>query len=240
MIKIAVCDDEEKERSKTKEMCGAYRLGHPEYDIGISTFTSAQELLAHVDQREVFDVMLLDIYMPDMTGMELARIIRNYGEECQIVFLTTSLAHAVEAFSLHAAHYLVKPFTKEQFEDAITKAVKAVEKNKKSQITLKTKDGIQIVRYSDFIYSETKGHLQEIQLDHNRLQVRISCSELYELLLQDNRFFKCGSTYIINLSKIKEITSRSISFENGRQIPMQRRQYRELLTRYTEFSLKGC
>jgi DNA-binding LytR/AlgR family response regulator len=238
MMKIAICDDEVKELNKTKAMCEKYISLHSELNVRINSFTSPEELL-HITQQEQFDILLLDIYMPAMTGTELARTLREKNIECQIVFLTTSLSHAVEAFSLHAAHYLVKPYTADQFEDALSKAVSAVERRKKFQIKLKTTDGVQKINLSDILYSETEGHVQRIHLTDRCLQVRITCCDLFEMLSNDHCFFKCGSSYILNLGKIEEVSARSILFENGEQIPMQRRQYKELLDRYTGYSLEG-
>jgi len=71
------------------------------------------------------------------------------------------------------------------------------------------------------------------------VQVRMKSIELFELLSLDQRFYKCGSTYIINMSKIEEITKSDIKLDNGGCIPMQRRQYKELLDRYTGYCLEG-
>lgn len=240
MLKIAICDDDAKELNKTKEMCTSYKESHPEYDLRIVTFSSPLDLKQSILQKEVFDIFLLDIFMPEMTGTELARFIRENNEGCQLIFLTTSLAHAVEAFSLHATHYLVKPYTREQFIDAMNKAIQTIEKQNKAQITLKTSTGIHKVSFADFLYSETDKHIQQIFLADGRcIQMRITSSELYDLLSSDSRFFKCGSTYIINIGRIEEITKNNIIFENGSQIPMQRRQYKELIDRYTIYSLEG-
>lgn len=240
MIKIAICDDDEKELNITKSMCNTYVATHPEFNIKISTFLSSGELMSHIEQPEKYDILLLDIYMPGMTGTELAKVLREKNDNCQIVFLTTSLTHAIEAFSLHAAHYLVKPFTKEQFDIGLSKAIAALEKSTKAQITLRTSGGLRKIYFTDILYAETQRHIQNIHLvDGKCLQVRITSNELYELFLQDSRFYKCGSTYILNLGKIEEVTIKAIMLENGEQIPTQRRQYKELIDRYTSYSLEG-
>lgn len=245
MIKLAICDDDVKELEKTKEMCKAYQTLHPENDIRISIFISPSEMLSHIDNNGPFDLVLLDIYMPGMTGIILARTLReknlkiSNNDNLQIIFLTTSQAHAVEAFSLHAAHYLVKPFKTEQLDDALSKAIYAIEKNNKAYITLKTAEGVQRVYFADYIYSETDGHIQKIyRSSDDYIKIRITCCELYKLLSFDNRFFKYGCSYLLNLDKIQAISKKSILFENGMQITMQRRQYKELLDRYTSYSLE--
>lgn len=241
MINIVICDDDTRELQNTKNHCLSYASDHKELDIRIESFSSSAELLKRItDGHCGNDVMLLDIYMPEMTGIELARSLRERKDNCQIVFLTTSMAHAIEAFSLHAAHYLLKPFTQMQLKDALNKAIEAIDKARKANILLKTSAGMQKINMTGIVYSETDKHNQNIHLsEEKKLQVRITCSELYDLLSCDRRFYKCGSTYIMNLDKITEITAKRILFENGEELPMQRRQYKELLERYTSYLLEG-
>ncbi len=241
MIRIAICDDDETELSRTKVMSSIYAVRNPELEIQLSTFQNPVELLQIIrEQQNAYDILLLDIYMPEMTGVELAHAVRGMNEECQLIFLTTSVNHAIDAFSLHATHYLLKPYTNAQLEDALSKAIEVVQKNQQKNIILKTSSGIRKIHITDIIYSETDKHIQNIYLvDQEQIQVRINSSELYKILSVDPRFYKCGSTYIINLGRITEVTNKQILFDDGRTIPVQRRQYRELLERYTEYSLKG-
>ncbi len=240
MIRIAICDDNEMELSRTKVMCSVYAVRNPELEIQLTTFQDPVELMDIIrNQHDAFDILLLDIYMPKLTGMELAREVHELAEQCQLIFLTTSREHAIEAFSLHAAHYLVKPFTSGQLEDALSKATAVIQKYQQRKIILKTLTGLRRIDITDIVYSETDKHIQNIYLaDNERIQVRISNSEFYTILSAEPRFFKCGSTYIINLDRITEITTQHILFDNGKAIPVQRRQYRELLDRYTAYSLQ--
>ncbi|HWT75968.1 MAG TPA: LytTR family DNA-binding domain-containing protein [Mobilitalea sp.] len=240
MITIAICDDNLKELDKTKEMCHSYMEAHCGHEIKLITFASPIELEQYISRKERMDILLLDIYMPEMSGIELAYHLRECHDECQIIFLTTSPSHAVEAFSLHAAHYLVKPYTQVQLEDALHMAMTAIGKNKKLHILLKSSQGLHKIFLKDIIYSETDKHIQHLHFaDGSSLIIRMTSTELFELLSFDNRFYKCGSTYILNLEKIEEVTPRSILFEDKNQLPMQRRQYRELLDRYTGYVLEG-
>lgn len=241
MIRVAICDDNETELSRTKVMTNVYAVGNPELEIQLSTFQDPNELLEIIRNRQdTFDILLLDIYVPELTGLQLAHKVREMNDQCQLIFTTSSENHAIEAFSLHAAHYLLKPFTKDQLEDALSKAVAAVKGNQQRNIILKTSTGLRKIDITNIIYSETDRHIQNIYLvDNERIQVRLSNGELFKVLSIDSRFFKCGSTYIINLGRITEISTKQILFDDGKTLPVQRRQYRELLERYTSYSLQG-
>lgn len=239
MIKIAICDDDKNELNRASTNCFAYAATYPEQDIRISTFDLASDLIKYLEVHDNFDIYILDIYMPNTSGVELAKTIRERDDESEIIFLTSSTVHAIEAFSLHAAHYLVKPYSLEKFDNALAKAFKQLEKTKKAQVTLKSITGVHKVLFSDFLYAETEKHLQHIHLkDGTSLRVRMSSIELFDRLNHEKRFYKCGSTYILNLGKIKEITPKLILFDNQQHIFTQRRHYKHLIDTYTRYSLE--
>ncbi|HKL56997.1 MAG TPA: LytTR family DNA-binding domain-containing protein [Sphaerochaeta sp.] len=238
MIKIAICDDNKEELARMRTHCVAYSAKHPEYDVRVSSFEDSYILLSHIEKKNDFDVMILDIYMPNLSGIELARELRKKDDACALIFLTTSDNHAVEAFSLNATHYIVKPYTSEQFDVALDKAFAQREKRNKAKINLKSVSGVTTILFDDFLYSETEGHFQHIHLaDGTNLRIRITSIELYEMLSHDGRFYKYGSSYIINLEKVKQITLDHIILETTTKLQMQRRQFKPLTDRYTQYSL---
>lgn len=240
MIKIAICDDNREELTKTRKNCMAYAAKHPEYEVMVNTFEDAKSALSQIELTGGFDIMMLDIYMPNMTGMELAEALRARKDMCEIIFLTTSENHAIDAFTLNATHYLLKPYTLGQFDAALSKAFAQLAKRHHAVMTVKSPVGMHKVLFADLIYAETDMHMQNIYLaDGSVLNVRMSSTELYDSLSHDTRFFKCGSTYILNLEKIKEVTPRAILLDTNRKIHMLRRQYPTLLERYTRYTVKG-
>lgn len=240
MVRIAICDDEKDELVRTKSHCVAYSAKHPEYGIKVSLFDDGETLLSHLEGKATFDLLILDIYMPKLTGMDLARVLREQEYCGEIIFLTTSEAHAVEAFALNATHYIVKPYTEDLFHAALDKAFALLEKRKTAKITVQSSRGMHTILFEHFLYAETDKHTQIIHMaDTKCVRIRMSSTELYETIAQDERFFKYGSTYILNLEKIQEITARTIVLDNGVQLQMQRRQYKNLTERYTQYSVKG-
>ena len=240
MFTITICDDDFNELNKANKMCQRYKEKHPEIDVRIRSVSSPIVLKHSIIQGERSDIYLLDIYMPDVMGTELAIFLREYNKDCQIIFLTTSTTHAIEAFSLRAIHYLVKPYTREQLEGALDMAIRAIDRRNRSQITVKTSDGMYRINSSELLYSETNMHIQQIYMEDGKYyRVRMSSAEFFDILSFDTRFFKCGSTYIINLDKVEQVTRSYIIFNTGTKIPMQRRQYKDLVDRYTAYALEG-
>lgn len=109
MVNIALCDDELKELDYAHNLLKQYMYEHLEYEIKIYSFSAPLELLSYVEEHGAFDVLLLDIYMAGMLGTDAARELRRHGDDGEIIFLTTSKDHSLDAFEVDAAQYLVKP-----------------------------------------------------------------------------------------------------------------------------------
>ena len=237
MLHIAICDDMPQELERAGSLLRKYACEHLHYEIKIESFSAPLELLAHVAEKGSFDVLLLDIYMPGIIGTEAARELRDMGDKCQIIFLTTSRDHAIDAFSLDAAHYLVKPYSEKEFFAALDKVMNKLAKKDEVYITIKSTDGISRVDLNKLVYSETDNHVQKLYMSDGRtISVRKSSNELFELLEEEPRFYKCGSTYIINMDYIVELTSRNVAFSTGARIPMLSRKYMELRKLYMDYS----
>ena len=237
MISIAVCDDELHELERADNLLKIYACEHPQYEITVHSFSAPIELLAYVERKGGFDVLLIDVYLPGILGTDAARELRNMGDNCQLIFLTTSRDHAVDAFSLNAAHYLVKPYFEKEFSAALDKAAENLSKKDAAYITVKTTEGIRRVELNKFVYSEADNHLQRIYMSDGRtIIVRKSSAELFELLDEEPRFYKYGSTYIINMDYIAELSSRSVAFSTGAKIPILSRKYTDFKKRYMDYS----
>ena len=123
MLEIAICDDNAKDRERIAEDLQAYAAAHGEYGIEFVVYTSAFEMLDSFEDTGCPDIALLDICMPHMLGTELAREILGHSETTDIIFLTTSSDYAVDAFSIHAADYIQKPYTREKFEASLDRVI---------------------------------------------------------------------------------------------------------------------
>jgi DNA-binding LytR/AlgR family response regulator len=236
MINIAICDDESHELDRANGLLKQYTYEHQQYQINTYSFSAPLDLLAYVEANNRFDVLLLDIYMPGILGTEAARELRGMGDNCQIIFLTTSRDHAIDAFSVNAAHYLVKPYSEKEFFTALDKVMDKFTKKDEVYITVKSADGISRIGLNKLVYSETDNHIQKLyMLDGRAISVRKSSTELFELLDEDPRFYKCGSTYIINMDYIVEISSMSVVFSTGAKISILSRKRAELKKLYMDY-----
>lgn len=241
MIRIAICDDETQELARAQSLLNRYIHENPQYEITIHSFSAPFKLLSYIVANGRFDVVLIDVYMPGILGTDAARELRDMGDNCHIIFLTTSRDHAIDAFSLDAAHYLVKPYSEHEFFSALDKVMDKLTKEDEVYITIKSTDGISRVDLNKLVYSETDNHLQKLYLSDGRvISARKSSAELFELLDEDPRFYKCGNTFIINMDYIVELSSKRVAFSSGAQIQMLSRKYTEFKKLYMDYSCNCC
>lgn len=235
MIRIAVCDDEQAYLDKIHAMLEQYAAVR-NAEISAESYINPSCLLDKLECGEEYDIYLLDIYMPGVTGMNIAAEIRRRNNECPIIFLTSSSDHAVEAFGLDATHYLLKPYVQSDLHAALDKAMRTLREQRPKSILLKATDGYYNVPATNIIYCESDNHNQRIRLtDKAPIHVRISSAELYEKLMPFGCFYPCGKTYIINLERIDKLMSDSVVMENGHSLTIPRRAMTSLKNSWLDY-----
>ena len=125
MLRIATVDDNPADLKEIRMCLSHYfqkRSGQTPIDYTISAYTSGPSFLENFEKGD-YDLILLDIYMPRMTGMQVAEEIRAIDEDAWIIFLTTSRDHALESYNVFASGYVLKPLLENapQLETLLTR-----------------------------------------------------------------------------------------------------------------------
>ena len=228
-MRIAICDDETIILDEVSSYIKKYSKLCGKSELEVFPFSSARSLHNSIDNGALFDIFMLDVYIGDEMGTELAREIRRKGIESPIVFLTTSVEHAPQGYETGTLRYLIKPLEPEKFYEAIDAACLQAEKLQSKLIRFKTENGIESINANNIMYSEAHDHYQYIKLDNGQtIKVRTTVSELYALLAKNDGFFRLGSAYIINLRNIKNLTSSAILLYDNTTIPIPRGKHAEL------------
>ena len=218
MIRIAICDDEKEFRDAAERMLKFY-MEEKAVPYQADVFNIPSELVDMTEKGTIYDIYLLDIYMPGVSGMSIATELRNRDIKSPIVFLTSSTDHALEAFGVDATHYLLKPYTKDSFYVGMDKAMQSVASHKNDSVILKVDNDYRSILVAKLIYCEAEDKYQRLYLDNGeRLLVRISGTELYKLLSEFDSFYHCGRAHIINLNHISRVTPDGAVFKNDIQL----------------------
>lgn len=236
MIRICICDDKRMERKKLQEYATLFLKEHPKLRGETEVFSSGEEVLKAIEQRGGYDIYLLDILMPQIDGIELARKIRGRGETGEILSLTVTREYAVEAFEVRASGYLVKPVTKEEFDREMGYCVGKLEPKDQPVLFLKTRYGTRKVHVREIVEVESFNHVRVCTLsDGTEIETSMTLSSLKEELMKYPDFFFPHRAYIVNMGYVNGLTKSELLMENGRSIPVSRRAYPELKKAYMEY-----
>lgn len=229
-MNIAVCDDELVIREQIREMILFQSAGHR-----VELFCSAEELL----QSEIcFDVILMDIQMEGLNGIEAARILRKRGENAVLIFVTGIKEYVFEAFDVAAFHYLLKPVDGDKFYEVFNKAVKEAEKNKEQEyLFIKSKNKKLKIKTEDILYIESMGRKVEVHLKSEIIEIYAKMNDLEEQL--ENGFYRCHRGYLVNMAHIAEYENYSIRVSNGETIFMAKERYNQFVREYMWYLRNG-
>ena len=179
---------------------------------------------------------LLDIVMPHLTGIETAKRIRARGETAEIMFLTTSREYALDAFSVKASDYLLKPLKKSDFDDAVLSCIRNLAPKENPSLMLKTKEGLRKVHIRELVSIESFNHRRLCTLaDGTAVETPSTLSFLFEQLRDYRCFFIPHRAYIVNLNYVSGLTSSELLLTGGKRIPVARGTYPALKTAYLEY-----
>ena len=240
MIRIALCDDEQKVLDTVALHIQKYAEARQDEVLETVHFRSGNALLSALEDGKNFDVFVLDVYIGDAVGTDLAKFIRKKGIENPIIFLTSSLEHAPESFETGTLRYLLKPLDSQKLYEALEAALAQIDKIQRRNFTFKTENGVESLSVSQIVCSEAQGHYQYItRIGGGQIRVRMTVAELYELFCKHSGFIRVGSAYIVNLRNMKNITSREMRLYHDIVIPTPRGKYTEIKNAFWAFQCQG-
>ncbi len=236
MLNVCICDDNAGDAARVLALAQRFAGEHPEFPMKFWSFSSAFDLLEHLETAGGFDVYLLDILMPQVKGLEAAKYIRERGEAAEIVFLTSSPEYALDAFGVEACGYLLKPVEKERFDRALLAAANRLTRPEEASIVLKTREGLRKVPLRELTVVESFNHDRVCyRTDRSKLVTADTLGALMERLSGDARFFSPHRAYIINLEHITALNATDVVMSTGQRVPVARTSMPALKRAYMEF-----
>jgi DNA-binding LytR/AlgR family response regulator len=208
----------------------AYLLGRDERVGEVHTCGSAAEALRLL-QGETYDVLLLDIAMPGLSGLELAQVLRQFRQPPAVVFVTAHALHAVEAFDLHAVDYLLKPVPEKRLREAIARVRdEAVAGDPDEQVPVELGGVTRFVRRSDVRYASAQGDYVRLHTPSGNPLVRMPLSAL-EQRWADAGFVRVHRSILVALVHVEELRlsgPRPTVVVDGAELPVSRRHLPEV------------
>ncbi len=228
-LRIAVCDDGLDFLAHAKTLLAAW---HPQMDTVVTEFFEDGDALIHAHTSAPFDIILLDVVMPLLNGIEAAREIRQHDKSVRIVFLTSSPEFAVDSYTVKASNYLLKPLDAKKLYRCLDELTEELRQNARS-ITVRGVHVVQRVELARIEYVEAQNKHVLFSLSDGKTILSTEPLYTYEskLLLSDG-FFKCSRSYIVNLHRIDTYTPKEIRMRTGCRIPISRSCHKEFESAY--------
>ena len=220
MYRFAVCDDSSADRAYVTALIEAWGCSR-DILLQIEDYPSAEAFLFAYEGNETVDVLFLDIEMGDMSGVELAKRLRQMGAGLQIVFLTGYMEYIAEGYDVEALHYLIKPVAQEKLGAVLDRAVERL-KTRENVLLLSLPDGVVRLPLSEIRYLEVMKNYVTLHAVEE-YSVKRSLSELTKEL--DESFYRIHRSYIVNLRFVKRITRTEVTLKDGAALPLSRKLY---------------
>ncbi len=242
MISIAICDDQSMYLEKIEKAISEYFINFPEYQVRVSGFCNSSVFLDELEKTGGWDIVILDICMPGISGTEIAREIRRRHDRTEIIFISVSSDYALAAFALKAVHYVLKPFSSAEFHEALSRALLPFSDRKPRRILLHLASGsIQSIDASSILYIESIAYRRVVHTSKGVFEeTRRTLSSFLEELgdLFPGQFIQPYRGYIVNLEAIRTISPDHITLQSGDSVPIKRGDFRKLRESYFKWSFR--
>lgn len=229
-MNIAICDDDINSINRIEQFLQPYMDSE---ELNIDTYISGKEFIENINGVKVYDIVYLDIEMSEMSGLEIAGLLKRNNNNTIIIFITAHMNYVSDTFRLGAFQFLLKPIEESVFNTDFLRAVNEY-KRIHHLYKIRWKDSVSFVKYGDIYYIEGYNRHLFISCDDERRECVGKIQE-EEQKLELYNFVRCHQGFLVNMAKIKEINRKALILVNDIQIPVGRKFRENLLLKFNLF-----
>ena len=230
MIHITVCDDDPEMIRTCREFAGRFDSAHP-YRLSWHFLEKPEEMEAQALAQE--DILILDIQMGRLDGLETARIMRKINRESILIFVTNMAQFAIKGYEVDALDFIIKPVSMASIVYVMDKALKRLTGSNHAAFSLKTPEGTISLAANDITFVEVFDHNLVYHTTRGDYTVRGRLSDVSEKL-DPERFVLCNRSFIVNLRHVSNVTADYLLIGDSR-IPVSKSHRKELMKRFSSF-----
>lgn len=230
-MRIAVCDDEAAQRQLLKKYLEEWARRN-KVILETELFDSGESLLFAWEDNRGYDLLILDIEMGKLSGMELAWEIRKKDDEIPILFVTGYDKYMLQGFEVSALHYLLKPVSREKLFEILDKL--RMKRKQEEKIFFQMEDGPVSLPLSKIWYIEAMAHQSILYTEDEKYTLRSSIGEAVRQLAGRKEFVRCHRSYLVNIQHIAAITKPELILDDKRRLPLSRSAEKEVNRLFVE------
>ena len=218
--RIAICDDEQNQIEYITSIVTSWS-NHKGHSCEIRTFASAEAFLFEYEEDKAYDILLLDVEMKNINGIELAKRIRKDNNRAEIIFITSHFEFVGEGYEVDALHYLIKPISAEKLTQVLTKAAEKISVEPPSVVISCEGETVKLYE-ADIRYVESFLHYIVIHTKDNEYKIKENISVFENKV--SNVFYRIHRSYLVSLKYITRISRTSVNIGNT-ELPLSRGKY---------------
>jgi len=233
-MKIIVCDDTASERTALCVLIEKY-FNDINCPFELLVYESADALAKNFESLKAQDVKLafLDIYMPGLSGVDMAKIIRETDKEMVIVFTTSSPDHGLDGYSVKALQYLLKPVGYAELKDTLDDCM-AIFADSLQYIEVIAERVAVKIPLKDITFIEIHAHYGLIHTTKDIIKCRLTLDEV-EQKLSGKNFLRTQRSYIVNMRFIKSVEDNDFILTSGEAIPIRKNDKLKVKQAYMDY-----
>lgn len=234
MINVAIVDDEEEHCALIEKYLHRYAQESENIETTefmITSFSDGNEFLKRTDY---FDVVFLDIEMPQTDGMTAAKTLRERNQDSVIVFITNMAQYALKGYEVDAVDFIVKPVTYYDFTLKLKKVLRYLARNANKSVVIKAVGG-QVLRINctDIFYIEVIQHYLKFHTVNGDVEARGTITDM-ENRLAPYSFARCAKSYLVNLKRVETVHGNEIVVA-GQTLFISRTRREEFLSKFYKY-----
>ena len=231
MIQVALIEDNREDRERFEMIFNDYQT-KVESKFSLTVFENGSDFRCSFQGQ--FDVLFMDIELPDANGIDLCRQVRQSDEHVVIVFLTNMAQFAIHGYEVNAIDFMLKPLVPNIFPLKMQKILAAVHAKQKLDINLTFNGGRRVLRSGDIVYAEVVKHDMIFHTVNGTVVERYTMKEL-EKELSKSHFSRPNYCYLVNLDYVQAIDKFDLSLKTGDVLQISRNRRKEFMDDFARY-----
>lgn len=234
MIHIAICDDNEESVLGIETVTDKFFKTHC-VDCEIQIYQSSENLLYDLQDGISYDLLLLDIEMPEVDGMDLAKVIFEKLSAAKIIFITSHLEYAITAYEFSVFRYIPKTVIREKLSPALEDYYKLYRLERNEFYTVEIKNHVEQLPYREILYILKDGKYTVFHMTGGKKQsVRKTLAQVFEEISREYFYF-ADRGCIVNLANVVGMDEMSILFPDNQRITISKTNIPDFKTTMLRF-----